>query len=446
MTDLSTDTFDPRVIDGLPRWHPAPDLLELVELELDGALSAESPASASQRLPHAAAPTPSGGGGLVLEDAEGTPVALYRPDGDPALTPLRPFTHGPLRRHRRTPTEVGAALGPDADRGRVRTIVVTEPFSARVAQDAAVTADRYPTTLLWLVVIGTGRSTELSPAAMLRAVRAVHASVGAPGLVVPVAVPAVRDRETDERLLSEVARAYGGGGEVSPPARPGTPRAADGAPVAGPAGPLAEAEPMLPELEQPLHPAFARELAREAHPAHARGVTLFFTGLSGSGKSTVAKALAERIADDTSRTVSLLDGDEVRRLLSAGLTFSREDRDLNIRRIGYVATEVTRHGGVAICAPIAPFAAVREEVRSSVSAVGDFLLIHVATPLEECERRDRKGLYARARRGEIPDFTGISSPYEVPESAELRLDTTGRTIDDCVDEVWALLLRHGYLA
>jgi sulfate adenylyltransferase len=176
-----------------------------------------------------------------------------------------------------------------------------------------------------------------------------------------------------------------------------------------------------------------------------RGVTVFFTGLSGSGKSTVAKALAERIDEDSTRTVTLLDGDEVRRLLSAGLTFSREDRDLNIRRIGYVAAEVTRHGGVAVCAPIAPFDAVRREVRGRVGAVGDFILVHVATPLEECERRDRKGLYAKARRGEIPDFTGISSPYETPDDAEIRLDTTGREVDECVDEVWAHLERHGYL-
>jgi sulfate adenylyltransferase len=172
---------------------------------------------------------------------------------------------------------------------------------------------------------------------------------------------------------------------------------------------------------------------------------VFFTGLSGSGKSTVAKALADAVLERTRRTVSLLDGDEVRRLLSAGLGFSRADRDLNIRRIGFVAAEVSRHGGVAVCAPIAPFAAVRAEVRGMVEAVGDFVLVHVATPLAVCEARDRKGLYARARRGEIADFTGISSPYEEPQDAELVIDTARVTVDGAVDRVWALLAGRGYL-
>ncbi|HEX2808919.1 MAG TPA: adenylyl-sulfate kinase, partial [Kineosporiaceae bacterium] len=193
------------------------------------------------------------------------------------------------------------------------------------------------------------------------------------------------------------------------------------------------------------HPAFTVELARAARPPHRRGVTVFFTGLSGSGKSTIAKLFAERLIDDGRRTVTLLDGDEVRRLLSHGLGFSREDRDLNIRRIGYVATEVTRHGGVAVCAPIAPFAQVRAEVRAAVEEVGEMVLVHVSTPLAECERRDRKGLYARARRGEIPDFTGISSPYEVPADADLRIDTTGRAVAECVDLLWRPFEARGYL-
>jgi sulfate adenylyltransferase len=173
-------------------------------------------------------------------------------------------------------------------------------------------------------------------------------------------------------------------------------------------------------------------------------VTVFFTGLSGSGKSTVAKGLAERLLADGRRTVTMLDGDEVRRLLSHGLGFSREDRDLNIRRIGYVAAEVCRHGGLAICAPIAPFAAVRAEVRAMVEeAGGQLLLVHVATPLEECERRDRKGLYAKARRGEVAQFTGISSPYEEPDDADLVLDTTGQAVADSVEAVWQLLEAQG---
>ena len=173
---------------------------------------------------------------------------------------------------------------------------------------------------------------------------------------------------------------------------------------------------------------------------------LFFTGLSGSGKSTIARAVQDRVLEQGNRTVTGLDGDVVRRHLSAGLTFSREDRETNIRRIGWVAAEVSRHGGVAICSPIAPFDATRRHVRHLVDeAGGEFFLVHVATPLEECERRDRKGLYARARAGEIPEFTGISSPYEEPEDAAVRVDTTGRSIEDCVDEVVAALAREGLL-
>ena len=163
-----------------------------------------------------------------------------------------------------------------------------------------------------------------------------------------------------------------------------------------------------------------RRRGRSSTPTSRRrsvaGLVLFFTGLSGSGKSTVAQAVIDALLEAGERTVTSLDGDVVRRNLSAGLTFSREDRETNIRRIGWVAAEISRHGGVAVCSPIAPFDATRQDVRAMTEAAGGaFFLVHVATPLEECERRDRKGLYAKARRGEIPDFTGISSPYEEPD-------------------------------
>jgi sulfate adenylyltransferase len=145
------------------------------------------------------------------------------------------------------------------------------------------------------------------------------------------------------------------------------------------------------------------------------------------------------------RTVSLLDGDVVRRMLSKGLTFSREDRELNIRRIGYVAAEITRHGGVAVCAPIAPYAAGRAEVRAMVEESGDFFLVHVATPLAECEARDRKGLYAKARAGEIPEFTGISDPYEEPTDADLVVDTVGAGPSESVARVLTALREGGWL-
>jgi sulfate adenylyltransferase len=181
-------------------------------------------------------------------------------------------------------------------------------------------------------------------------------------------------------------------------------------------------------------------------PRERRGLVVFFTGLSGSGKSTIARALYDTVLERGDRTVTSLDGDVVRHHLSKGLGFSREDRETNIRRIGWVGAEISRHGGMAICSPIAPFDATRQEVRTMArDAGGGFVLVHVATPLEECERRDRKGLYARARAGEIPDFTGISSPYEEPTDADAVVDTTGRTVADCLDEVLAVLIAQGWL-
>jgi sulfate adenylyltransferase len=166
------------------------------------------------------------------------------------------------------------------------------------------------------------------------------------------------------------------------------------------------------------------------------GRTVFFTGLSGSGKSTVARALVERLAG--TRTITLLDGDVVRTHLSKGLGFSPEDRDTNIRRIGWVAAEVTKHGGLAVCAPIAPYDATRKWVRGTVDAAsgpGSFLLVWISTPLEVCEERDVKGLYAKARRGEITGFTGIDDPYEAPQDAEIVIDTSVTDLGDAVDHV-----------
>ena len=172
----------------------------------------------------------------------------------------------------------------------------------------------------------------------------------------------------------------------------------------------------------------ARELARARPPRRHRGLVVFFTGLSGSGKSTIARGLADALRESGERTVTLLDGDVVRRELSAGLGFSKADRDLNVRRIGWVAAEVARHRGLAICCPIAPYAAARATAREMAPAAGaGFLLVHVATPLEVCEQRDRKGLYARARAGQLTGMTGIDDPYEEPTDADLVLDTTDLT-------------------
>jgi sulfate adenylyltransferase len=188
------------------------------------------------------------------------------------------------------------------------------------------------------------------------------------------------------------------------------------------------------------------EVLRQTHPPRsAQGLTVFFTGLSGSGKSTIANALLVKMLEMGGRPVTLLDGDLVRKHLSSELGFSKEHRDINIRRIGYVASEITKNGGMAICAPIAPYDAIRKEVRQMIEPLGGFVLVHVATSLEECERRDRKGLYAKARAGILKQFTGISDPYEEPADASLVLQTEGTTPEQMADEVIAYLRREGYL-
>ena len=169
------------------------------------------------------------------------------------------------------------------------------------------------------------------------------------------------------------------------------------------------------------------------------------TGLSGAGKSTLSRLLADKITELTSRPVTLLDGDVVRRLLSSELGFSREHRNLNIARIGYVASEITKHGGIAICAAIAPYNQGRLQAREMVSAVGEFVEIHISTPLEVCERRDPKGLYAKARHGEIKGFTGIDDPYEAPDDAELTIDTSGISPEQAACLVIDYLERRGLL-
>ena len=193
------------------------------------------------------------------------------------------------------------------------------------------------------------------------------------------------------------------------------------------------------------YPEVINELRRSYPPRHQQGFTVFFTGLSGSGKSTVANALMVKLMEMGGRPVTLLDGDVVRKNLSSELSFSKEHRDLNIRRIGFVASEITKNGGIAICAPIAPYSAVRREVRELVENYGGFIEIHVATPIEECERRDRKGLYAKARAGLVKGFTGIDDPYEAPETPELKLDTSEITPDECAHKVLLTLERLGFI-
>jgi sulfate adenylyltransferase len=193
------------------------------------------------------------------------------------------------------------------------------------------------------------------------------------------------------------------------------------------------------------YPEVVAELRNVYPPRNRQGFTLFFTGLSGSGKSTLAKIIYGKLVEGGRRPATLLDGDIVRQNLSSELGFSKAHRDLNIRRIGYVASEITKNGGIAICAPIAPYRETRRAVRELVEERGAFIEIHVATALEVCEARDRKGLYAKARKGLIPEFTGISDPYEVPERPELCIDTADTSPMEAAQEIYLYLLREGYI-
>ena len=396
----------------VPQHCPTP--IELDDLELIG-VGALAPVTAfnqpdspvTLRLPEGLAVEAEAAGAVELVDPEGLPLARVTwPQGEVHVLAHAEF--GPFRHLRLTPEQTRA-------RHAGRTVVpVTGPLtSSELAELEALG----PVVLLALVGAGT---SELSPVALTRATLAA-AGLLTDAVVVTVPLASRGDAESDHALGLHVVANYAG----DDPVHALVEDASD--PEAYPAGIAA-----IIEQDQP--------------PADEQGLVLFFTGLSGSGKSTLARAFLDRLLEAGTRTVTSLDGDVVRRHLSAGLTFSRADRETNIRRIGWVAAEIARHRGVAVVSPIAPFDETRQQVRAMVEdAGGAFFLVHVATPLEECERRDRKGLYAKARAGEIPEFTGISSPYEEPLDADVRVDTTGRTIEDCLADVLAALREHGYL-
>jgi sulfate adenylyltransferase len=193
------------------------------------------------------------------------------------------------------------------------------------------------------------------------------------------------------------------------------------------------------------YPEVVQELRKSYPPRHKQGVTIFFTGLSGSGKSTIANALITKFLETGGRPVTLLDGDLVRKHLSSELGFSKEHRDINIRRIGYVASEITKNGGIAICAPIAPYDATRKHVRQLIEPHGGFILVHASTPIEVCEQRDRKGLYAKARAGIVKEFTGISDPYEEPKDAEVVINTADMSPEEAAQTIILHLEREGFI-
>src|SRR4051794_12677184 len=193
------------------------------------------------------------------------------------------------------------------------------------------------------------------------------------------------------------------------------------------------------------YPEVVRELRRSFPPRHKQGFTVFFTGLSGSGKSTIANVLLTKFLEMGGRPVTILDGDLVRKNLSSELGFSKEHRDIDIRRIGYVASEITKNGGIAICAPIAPYDSVRAQVRGLIEPYGGFILVHLSTSVDVCEQRDRKGLYAKARAGILKEFTGISDPYEEPSDAEVTVDTGELSPEEAAQEIILHLEREGFV-
>ncbi|MGD0556332.1 MAG: adenylyl-sulfate kinase [Streptosporangiaceae bacterium] len=415
---------------------------------------------------------------LVLTDLEGAPLAVVEitkrePTGEKIrlagpVQPLRAPEHGPFRRIRRRPDEARAALGD----GPVLAVATRGPLTARHIGQLRHYADQLKARILLLPLMGDGAEVVVRPESLVRSVAAATNHLPSNTIVIPVPLARRQDPVGELRARAVVAAAYGATDLLSdlPPDPDDTLPVRVIAPPEWAYDPvnevwrplslissgtereelspdelnaLLDAGQQLPDWYMP--PVVAAEVRKARPPRRERGVVVFFTGLSGSGKSTVARDLRDALAEGGDRSVSLLDGDLVRRLLSAGLTFSRTDRDLNIARIGYVAAEIARHGGVAICAPIAPYAAARAQVREMVSEVGDFLLIHVATPLAECEARDRKGLYAKARAGLIDSFTGISDPYEEPDDADLVLDTSKLTRTEAVDAVLSLLSRGGWI-
>lgn len=395
---------------SIPQYHPSPVELDDLELLSSGALGADpafnvpgSPLTLT--LPPELAEVEE----VELVDPEGLPLARVRPsaDGTLAVETLTSAQYGPFRRLHLTPEQTRAAHAG-------RTVVPVDDALTQGQLD--VLSERGP--LLLLALVGHGTSW-LSPVGLVRATLAA-ADLLPDAVVVAVPLAAHGRAEADHALGLQVVNAYAGDDEVHALVEAN------------------DADSLPTEVERVVD--FDRPAPEN------QGLVLFFTGLSGSGKSTLARALMDRLLEQGTRTVTSLDGDVVRRNLSAGLTFSKEDRETNIRRIGWVAAEISRHGGVAVVSPIAPFDSTRKAVRTDVAqAGGAFFLVHVATPLEECERRDRKGLYAKARAGEIPEFTGISSPYEVPEDADVVVDTTGRTIEAALEDVLAGLRERGLL-
>ncbi|MEV4660824.1 adenylyl-sulfate kinase [Micromonospora echinofusca] len=414
---------------------------------------------------------------LVLTDGEGAPVAALSVadvwqvrDGvagvGGTVRRLGDGGHGPFQRLRRTPEEVRPLL----PSGRVLGVIADRPLHRPQLAQIAHAVRTLGAHLLVMIPVGEDGLGGLPPEALVRSVFAARDRMP-PATLVAVPLSRRRDEISDALLRARVSAAYGvthllstgemlsGAGlrvlvprELAYDNRDGQWRWREDIPPRNRRLALTQPEIddlldrgfPLPEWHTP--PAVAKELARARPPRRHRGLVIFLTGLSGSGKSTIARGLADVLREQGDRSVTLLDGDMVRRELSAGLGFSKADRDLNVRRIGWVAAEIARHHGVGICCPIAPYAQARATAREMALAAGaGFLLVHVATPLEVCEQRDRKGLYARARAGLLTGMTGIDDPYEEPTDADLVVDTSDLSVEEAVEAVLHHLNETGWV-
>jgi sulfate adenylyltransferase len=446
-----------RALGAAPSWGLTPAQLVDVELLLTGAFSplrgfmteeqAEAsltdarlsdglawPAPVTLEVSGALAPTLAPRSPLILRDLEGTPIAVlsvnevWRNGVAGLLEGLRLPTHRDFAALRIGPAGMRAAI---EGRGWTRTLALplAGSLSPELAEEALAAAERLGAGVLAIGLLPPSGLDAADHFPRVRGLRAAFAALPADRaqlIVLPWNSAPTIDRERTLRAI--VARNFG---------------CTHLAQVRGaPSGALEEIGVVGVDLASPFEAPDRAALGLP--PPERRGVTVFFTGLSGSGKSTIANILRVRMLEHSARTVTLLDGDLVRRHLSSELGFSREHRELNVRRIAYVASEIARHGGLAICAPIAPYDAIRREARALVETVGDFVLVFVDTPLEVCEERDPKGLYAKARAGLVPAFTGVSDPYERPEDAEIRLDTTTMSAEEAAERVLARLRARGY--
>lgn len=366
--------------------------------------------------------------GVELTDAENTPLARV---AGGTLTPLKPFAHTPGPQWdaavRLSPSQLQVAPGGVA-------IVVSEvPTRADIARaEQMLAGHNRPVLVVAPVSRGAASNGHVGASGLVRAAREVAASLASAGRdtrAVAMPWPGERTGRTlalGELTLHDVVRGYGVQTVTD---------IAQGRPSEEQQRVDALRTVRDDAVKELYRPTQAVDVQRALAGTRHRGAVVLFTGLSGSGKSTVASALRGELEDDGISTTQL-DGDEVRQFLSRGLGFDRASREANVERIGYVASLVARHGGVAVAAPIAPFTSTRRRVRELAEAAGAvFLLVYISTPLEVCEARDRKGLYAKARAGELPDFTGISSPYEVPEDADIVIDTSVVSVEDAVERV-----------